>query len=131
MRSAARRCPAHNRFLLTMARCPHWRDSPQKDLSFSEADNVATAPKCIVPMRIFGWQNQPLHRSCESTLTNGSHDLTVSTGHGAALTTSNAVVCGTCPARFFRFLAPITIRPACVSSLTRRISSTALPYTTL
>ena len=59
------------------------------------------------------------------------HDLTVSTGHGAELTTSKAVVCGTCPARLVRFFAPITMRPARVSCLTRRISSTGLPTTTL
>ena len=59
------------------------------------------------------------------------HDLTVSTGHGAELTTWKAVVCGTCPARLVRFFAPITMRPAPVSCLTRRISSTGLPETTL
>ena len=43
--------------------------SPQKDLSFSEADDAATAPKCIVTHADFDWQgDQPLRRSWESTV---------------------------------------------------------------
>jgi isoamylase len=43
--------------------------SPQKDLSFSETDDAATAPKCIVIHADFDWQgDQPLRRSWESTV---------------------------------------------------------------
>jgi isoamylase len=43
--------------------------SPQKDLSFSEADDAATAPKCIVTHTDFDWQgDQPLRSSWESTV---------------------------------------------------------------
>lgn len=43
--------------------------SPQKDLSFSEADDAATAPKGIVTHADFDWQgDQPLRHSSESTV---------------------------------------------------------------
>ena len=43
--------------------------SPQKDLSFSEADDAATAPKCVVTHADFDWQgDQPLRHSWESTV---------------------------------------------------------------
>jgi len=43
--------------------------SPQKDLSLSEADDAATAPKCIVTHVDFDWRgDQPLRRSWESTV---------------------------------------------------------------
>jgi len=43
--------------------------SPRKDLSFSEADDTATAPKCIINHTDFDWQSdQPLRRSWESTV---------------------------------------------------------------
>jgi glycogen operon protein len=43
--------------------------SPRKDLSFSETDDAATAPKCIVTHGDFDWRgDQPLRRSWESTV---------------------------------------------------------------
>jgi glycogen operon protein len=43
--------------------------SPQADLSFSEIDDAATAPKCIVTPADFDWQrDQPLRRPWESTV---------------------------------------------------------------
>ncbi|HVJ08375.1 MAG TPA: glycogen debranching protein GlgX [Acidisarcina sp.] len=43
--------------------------SPQKDLSFSEVDDTATAPKCIVMHADFDWQgDQPLRHPSESTV---------------------------------------------------------------
>jgi isoamylase len=43
--------------------------SPQKDLSFSESDDAAAAPKCIVTHADFDWQcDQPLRHSWESTV---------------------------------------------------------------
>ena len=43
--------------------------SPQKDLSFSEADDAAAAPKCVVTHADFDWQgDQPLRHSWESTV---------------------------------------------------------------
>ena len=43
--------------------------SPQTDLSFSEADDAATAPKCVVTHADFDWQgDQPLRSPWESTV---------------------------------------------------------------
>ena len=43
--------------------------SPQKDLSFSEADDAAAAPKCVITHADFDWQgDQPLRHSWESTV---------------------------------------------------------------
>ena len=43
--------------------------SPQKDLSFSEVDNAATAPKCVVTHADFDWQgDQPLRLPWASTV---------------------------------------------------------------
>ena len=43
--------------------------SPQRDLSFSEADDAATAPKCVVTHADFDWQgDQPLCHPWESTV---------------------------------------------------------------
>jgi len=43
--------------------------SPQKDMSFSETDDAATAPKSVVTHSDFDWQgDQPLRRSWESTV---------------------------------------------------------------
>jgi glycogen operon protein len=43
--------------------------SPQKDLSFSEIDNAATAPKCVVTRRDFDWHgDQPLRHPWASTV---------------------------------------------------------------
>jgi len=43
--------------------------SPHKDLSFSEADDAAAAPKCVITHPHFDWQgDQPLRHSWESTV---------------------------------------------------------------
>jgi glycogen operon protein len=43
--------------------------SPEKDLSLSEIDNAATAPKCVIPHEDFDWQgDQPLCRPWKSTV---------------------------------------------------------------
>jgi glycogen operon protein len=43
--------------------------SPQKDLSLSEVDDAATAPKCVVSHADFDWQgDQPLRHPWESTV---------------------------------------------------------------
>jgi glycogen operon protein len=43
--------------------------SPQKDLSFSEVDDAATAPKCVLTHPDFDWQgDQPLRHSWGSTV---------------------------------------------------------------
>ena len=43
--------------------------SPQKDLSFSEVDNAATAPKCVITHDDFDWQgDQPLRHPWTSTV---------------------------------------------------------------
>jgi len=43
--------------------------SPQKDMSYSEVDDAATAPKCVVTHAHFDWQcDQPLRHSWESTV---------------------------------------------------------------
>ena len=43
--------------------------APQKDLSFSEADNASVAPKCVVPYEDFDWQgDQPLRHTWTSTV---------------------------------------------------------------
>jgi glycogen operon protein len=43
--------------------------SPQKDLSLSENDDAATAPKCVITHPHFDWQgDQPLRHSWESTV---------------------------------------------------------------
>ena len=43
--------------------------SPQKDLSFSEDDDAATAPKCVITHPDFNWQgDQPLRHPWESTV---------------------------------------------------------------
>ena len=45
------------------------RRRPQKDLSFSEIDDAATAPKCIVTHEDFDWQgDQPLRHPWTSTV---------------------------------------------------------------
>ena len=47
--------------------------SPQKDLSFSEVDDAATAPKCVVTHTDFDWQgDQPLRHAWESTVTGST-----------------------------------------------------------
>ena len=43
--------------------------SPQKDLSRSEVDNAASAPKCVIAHADFDWQgDQPLRHPWESTV---------------------------------------------------------------
>ena len=43
--------------------------SPQKDLSLSEVDNAASAPKCVIAHADFDWQgDQPLRHPWESTV---------------------------------------------------------------
>ena len=43
--------------------------SPEKDLSLSEVDSAATAPKCVVTYSDFDWQgDQPLRRPWDSTV---------------------------------------------------------------
>ena len=43
--------------------------SPQQDLSLSEVDNAATAPKCLITHADFDWQgDQPLRHPWESTV---------------------------------------------------------------
>ncbi len=45
------------------------RPRPLKDLSFSDVDNAATAPKCVVTHADFDWQgDQPLRHPWESTV---------------------------------------------------------------
>jgi Carbohydrate-binding module 48 (Isoamylase N-terminal domain) len=48
--------------------------SPRKDLSMSEVDSAAVAPKCIVTLEDFDWQgDQPLLHSWESTVIDVLH----------------------------------------------------------
>ena len=60
--------------------------SPQKDLSFSEVDDAATAPKCIVTHPHFDWQgDQPLRHSWESRVIYELHVRGYTVHHSAGV----------------------------------------------
>jgi glycogen operon protein len=60
--------------------------SPQKDLSLSEVDNTASAPKCVIDHADFDWQgDQPLRHPWESTIIYELHLRGYTIHSGAAV----------------------------------------------
>ena len=58
--------------------------SAEKDLSLSEVDNAATAPKCVIPHEDFDWQgDQPLCRPWKSIVIYELHVRGYTVGPGA------------------------------------------------